>query len=88
VVHIDRFGNALTNLPAPMLARHASSQAHAAAAGTDFGPVRRYYAEVAPGRPLALIGSTGLLELSVNRGSAAEQFGLRVGEPVQVGIRP
>jgi S-adenosylmethionine hydrolase len=31
-----------------------------------------------------LINSVGLLELAVNRGSAATQYGLKLGEPVRV----
>ncbi len=34
------------------------------------------------GQPLALISSTGLLEIAVNGGSAARELGLKVGDIV------
>ncbi len=43
--------------------------------GQDIGPIRHTYGEVQPGEPLALVGSTGLLEIAVSHGSAAERFG-------------
>jgi len=56
------------------------------AAGRDFGPVRRTYGEVAPGEPLALVGSEGLLELAVNRGHGAQALNLAVGAPVEIAL--
>ena len=81
VIHIDHFGNATTNVPAERLGD--AGRWHAA--GVDVGPLRRTYADVAVGRPLALIGSSGLLEVAVRDGSAAGELGLRVGNPVALG---
>ena len=44
------------------------------------------YGAVRAGRPLAVPGSTGFLEIAVNGGSAAAKFSLRLGD--QVGVRP
>lgn len=44
----------------------------------------RTFSDVAPGSALAYIGSSGLLEIGVNRGSAAERFRLQAGQPVQL----
>lgn len=44
--------------------------------------VRHRYGEAAPGHPLALVGSGGELEISVNQGSAQTQLGLKVGDAV------
>ncbi|MFN8451176.1 MAG: SAM-dependent chlorinase/fluorinase [Anaerolineae bacterium] len=49
-------------------------------------PVHKTYAEVAPGETLALVGSGGYLELSINRGSFAAQFGIKIGDPVELQI--
>ena len=48
------------------------------------GPVRRTYGEVGVGEPLALIGSEGMLEIAVNRGHAARELGLGVGDRVSL----
>jgi S-adenosylmethionine hydrolase len=46
---------------------------------------RRTFADAAPGEALWLINSMGLVEIAVNRGSAAEMFGLEVGSKVTWG---
>jgi S-adenosyl-L-methionine hydrolase (adenosine-forming) len=44
------------------------------------------YAEVAQGNVLALVGSSGYLELAVNGGSFAAKFDVHTGDPVEVQI--
>ena len=44
------------------------------------------YMDVGKGRPLAIIGSTGYLEISVNQGSAQKHFKARRESKVMVGI--
>jgi S-adenosylmethionine hydrolase len=48
------------------------------------GAVRRHYSEVASGKPLAVLGSSGLIELSVRDGNFARKYKARVGEPVEL----
>jgi hypothetical protein len=45
-------------------------------------PLRKAYAESAPGELLALVDSYGALEIAVREGSAAGRLGLRPGDPV------
>lgn len=78
VLLVDRFGNAITNLP-------GSEGCAVVKFDTTEVPVRRTYADVEPGEPLALTGSSGLLEIAVREGSAAQRFALRRGTPVAVG---
>ncbi|HEX7117147.1 MAG TPA: SAM-dependent chlorinase/fluorinase [Longimicrobiales bacterium] len=80
VVHVDRFGNLITDVPGAWI----GPDARVVVAGTDVGPMRRTYADVTPGRPLALVGSTGMLEVSVRDGSAAEKLGAGRGTAVRV----
>ncbi|MBI4664754.1 MAG: SAM-dependent chlorinase/fluorinase [Verrucomicrobia bacterium] len=47
-------------------------------------PFVDFYQAVPKGRPLALIGSTGYLEIAVNGGDAAKRLHLRIGEGVSV----
>jgi len=52
--------------------------------GHEIQGVRRTYSEVEPGDVLALVGSTGHLEISVCQGSGARELGLRAGDPVEL----
>ncbi len=75
VLTFDRFGNAITTLT------RAPSGGWVRVGGRRI-PIQRTYAEAPPGEALAYLGSAGLLEIAVNRGSAREALGLREGEPV------
>lgn len=52
--------------------------------GHEIQGLRRTYAEVEPGDALALVGSTGHLEISVREGSGARELGLQVGDSVEL----
>ncbi|MCY4455024.1 MAG: SAM-dependent chlorinase/fluorinase [Chloroflexi bacterium] len=81
VLHVDRFGNAITNIPASMLPEAGHARVHAA--GRDLALLRTY-ADAEAGEALALIGSSGYVEVAVREGSAAEALGLRRGAVVRV----
>jgi S-adenosyl-L-methionine hydrolase (adenosine-forming) len=86
VLYVDRFGNAITNLDAAAL---ESSLAMPATITIRVGrhrriPLAESYSAVEHGRPLALLGSSDLLEIAVNGGSAAIQLGLHIGSDVTV----
>lgn len=82
IIYCDHFGNAVTNLCAQAVSVPDSVVVRAA--GRDLGPLRRTYADVPRGQALALIGSSGLLEIAIRDGSAAQVLGLRVGDPVHI----
>jgi hypothetical protein len=82
IIHLDAFGNATTNLSHELLGNRRVKGIRIK--GRDLGRLRRTYWDVAPGKPLALIGSSGLLEIAVRDGSAAQDLGLRVGDEVNV----
>jgi S-adenosyl-L-methionine hydrolase (adenosine-forming) len=86
VLHIDRFGNLITNIDATLLAAlHPNRAAIRAAVGRDnICPILHTYADAEEGTLLALIGSERLLEIAVRNGSAARRLGARVGDPVGV----
>ncbi|MDP1925834.1 MAG: SAM-dependent chlorinase/fluorinase [Thiobacillus sp.] len=77
IVYIDHFGNAWTGV------RHVLTDARISAAGEIFRHSESF-GFVAKGEGFWFINSVGLLELAVNRGSAAATYGLKVGDPVQV----
>ena len=82
VVHVDVFGNATTNMDHETAQRFSGKSFRVG--NHRIGSLRRTYVDVAPGTPLALIGSSGLLEIAVRDGSAEDQLGLRVGDVVSV----
>ena len=77
VIHIDHFGNAITNLTERILPAHPVIFAGNARIE---GLARSYQAS----ELVALIGSTGLLEVAVRNGNAAESLHLQVGDAVTV----
>lgn len=80
VVHVDHFGNAVTNLPERWVG-HAGGEVVVEAGGKTM-PVVRTYGDVSPGELCALVGSSGWLEVSERDASAAERLGLAPGIPV------
>lgn len=76
VIYFDHFGNAVTNWVGPV-ARHVRVKNRRV-------PFHRTYAEVPEGAPVALVGSSGLLEIAVRNGSAVEALRIQVGDVVRV----
>lgn len=74
VLTVDRFGNLITNLVG--LGGGSITIADVTL------PVVRTYADVEPGTAVALVGSSGLLEVAVREGSAAQRFGASRGTSV------
>jgi hypothetical protein len=88
VVYLDRFGKAITNISGQMLAEISSDAAVEVCVGRRrVGVVAECYQAVAAGKPVALIGSTGFLEVAVNGGSAASLLRLQRGSRVSVRTR-
>ena len=96
IVHIDHFGNVITNLGAfGWVGMHELETSHiphllnapklTVMVGTHHinGIVRAYY-EVPEGHLLAQIDSTGVLEVAIYRGNAAQHIGAMVGDVVTI----
>jgi S-adenosyl-L-methionine hydrolase (adenosine-forming) len=81
VVHVDRFGNLITDVPASWVAGEGWK---CRIAGEDFAGIRETYAAVSPSTLLMLIGSGGSLEIAERNGNAARRLGVRAGEPLWV----
>jgi len=83
LIHHDQFGNLISNLAARVLLPDlARWRVHLD--GFEIGPIRRAFADVPVGRPLAYLGSSGLLEIAVRDGRAAEVLSVREGSVVRV----
>ena len=89
VLHVDRFGNLITNFTQEDL---EGALATVDGDPTDLVvvvegmvlPLVRTYSDVCEGEACAVAGSSGRLEVSVNRGSAARQLGAARGAPVRI----
>ena len=93
VIDIDRFGNLVTNLDWDTIKWHYSKvkndQFHFVIGNHRIEGLSRTYDDVAEDIPLALIGSRGFLEISINQGNAAMVFDATVDTPVFIKtVRP
>ncbi len=88
VIWIDSFGNLITNISheiLELLAGQNNVVIHAGIARID--RLNHSYAESVVGEPLAIIGSSNRLEISINQGDAAQVLGLRRGDAITVAMR-
>jgi len=84
VLYVDPFGNLVTNVSGRMLAELDPSAIQVYLEGAVVRGLSRAYSDVPAGILLAYIGSAGLLEIAVNRQSAAVRLGAGVGTPLVV----
>jgi S-adenosylmethionine hydrolase len=85
VIHIDRFGNIITNItPDELTAEQVSAGARAKVGNHEAARVLTHFAEAAKGELFAYFGSAGFLELAVARQSAARVVEAKRGMAVEV----
>jgi S-adenosyl-L-methionine hydrolase (adenosine-forming) len=82
VVYIDRFGNAITNLDEALVAGSGCATCEVAARRRWVCPLKDFYQAEGPKRPVAVLGSSGFLEIAVNNGSAEKALGVKIGARV------
>lgn len=80
VVYIDRFGNLITNIEGESLPRNALIKIK----NTQIHGISKCYSDAPIGALLAVIGSGGMLEISVNSANASFLLGCGKGEKVFV----
>ena len=76
ILYTDAFGNLITNISRDDvgLVYRQHPQAEVYVGEVSVGRLCGTYADVPPGQPLAVVGGTDMLEISVNRGSAQDHF--------------
>lgn len=90
VLAVDRYGNLVTNFRGAEIAPLANKskiwiEMHNVP--ETIRGISDTYASVAPGKLLALDGSSGFVEISVRDGSAAQKTGLKEGSPLTLHFR-
>lgn len=84
VIYSDRFGNLITNIAETEIPNHAS---HIVIGAVIIPHLSRCYAEVENGQPLAIIGSSGFLEIAIRNGNARQQLAVSPGADVIIKLR-
>lgn len=80
VLHIDRFGTLVTNIPR----EYVTLGSHATVAGGYHAPIHRTFSDVQSGALVAFVGSDGTLEVAARGRSAAQVTGAALGAEVRV----
>lgn len=79
ILGFDRFGNAVTNIPGETLVKDV----HVYFGASDLGIVSPSYAGKDHGEVMAIVGSSGYLELAVRDGNFKEHFKASAGDKVE-----
>lgn len=82
VIHIDSFGNAITNIPHSLLRGVKSVACHHPS--LTWSTIHATYSDVPAGETLALTGSHGFLELAANGRDFAQDTGVHRGDLIHI----
>jgi len=88
VIHVDRFGNCVTNLSRAaldaLMQRLGKSQLRGGVAGSAVTELRTTYAEGPGGVPFFLFNSSNYLEIASHEARAADMLGLKTGDALDI----
>lgn len=85
VVHIDRFGNLITNISEELVEDLVGRRKVKIYVGnTVIDHMVNTFGDVEEGDPVAFIGSSGMLEIGINKGNAAKLLGVDKGAQVSL----
>ncbi|RKU20172.1 hypothetical protein C6500_09455 [Candidatus Poribacteria bacterium] len=86
IIKIDRFGNLITNISKGAFEAFLNDDAgyEIRVGNTNLNRLNCAYAAAEIGEPLAIMGSSTLLEIAVNGGNAEKQLGLKRGVPAVI----
>lgn len=84
VIHIDKFGNLVTNLSRSLIKEFKDKNVKIYLGNTILDEIATTFGSVPDGEPVAFIGSSGMLEIGINKGSAEEMLGVQKGAQISV----
>lgn len=85
VIHIDKFGNLITNITAPQFKEVTEGKNVKIYVGnTILEKIVETFGKVTEGEPAAYIGSSGMLEVGINKGSAEKMLGVQKGAQISI----
>jgi hypothetical protein len=82
VLRVDTFGNLMTNFTAEDLPQGADGKINLQVGGKRVEKLAQTFAQGAAGEPVAIVGSSGFVEIAVNKGQAARVLGVNRGAEV------
>jgi S-adenosylmethionine hydrolase len=85
VMHIDRFGNLITNIEADLL--HKKRITTIRVGNKQINRISQSYFDILVGKVGALVGSSGFLEIAVNQGSAQSNLKAKIGTSVEINFK-
>lgn len=86
ILKVDNFGNLLTNLSPDHVPQifAGDGKFKMSVGGKEIGKLLQNYSQGAPGEAFAILGSSGWIEIGMNRGNAARTLGIQRGAEVIV----
>lgn len=84
VLHVDRFGNLITNLAAAEFPELGKRRVVLKVGYELIEGLSPSYASAAPGAVVAVLGSGGTIEIAINQGRADRKLGVGAGSPVDL----
>jgi S-adenosylmethionine hydrolase len=88
IVHIDRFGNLISNIPSGLIRDTiGSSNFRIYVGNTILHRIDTSFGSVHDGEPVAYIGSSDKLEIAINKGNAKEMLGVEKGAQISIFIQ-
>jgi len=85
ILHIDRFGNCVTNFTRETLvSRGPATSWQIALNGREIDSFRSFFSDSPTDEVFAIVGSAGFVEICVRNGSAAKSLGIEYGQRVQL----
>lgn len=87
VIFIDDYENVFVNIDQPLFKKVSAGRhfvINFRSADTGIDKISTSYSDVPEGEKLALFGSTGFLEIAINKGNASRLLGLRLNETVTI----
>jgi len=85
IIHIDRFGNLVTNISARMIRDVIDDKSVKIYVGnTILDKIHDTFGSVEEGEPVAYIGSSNMLEIAINQGDAATMLSVQKGASISL----
>jgi len=88
IVHIDRFGNLVSNIPSSLIKETiGDSRLKIYVGNTILDEIVPTFGAVPDGEPAAYIGSSDKLEIAINKGNAKQMLGVEKGAQVSIVVQ-
>ncbi|HEY5564441.1 MAG TPA: SAM-dependent chlorinase/fluorinase [Rhodothermia bacterium] len=85
IVQVDHYGNCITNISRGVYHTYDRKRSPKCYVGTTIlEGLCSTYDEAIAGEPILLFGSSGYLEVAINRGNAARLLSIRKGDPINI----